>query len=309
MLVGGILTSSPVAVADSGAGVGTLRGNQLNPQTQPPSLVSDPLGLNPFNQNTRSATGLLYLNPMKYPELTTLGDSDWLYSMSVEVGYLATFGDTDTASFLEYGDWSQEPLLNRFAFTAENPQTARYVSGSGGGVGRDDQYYRLSFGKVGDYAVTAAFDSIPHVFSTNARVLWNGAGSGELTLPEGLTAGANTMAEVLNAFQSIGDSALVLERDKASISFNSTPMKPLKLFANGAIEWRDGTRAFGGAFSYPGFGQVTETVEPVDYTTTDINVGLNFSGRRYQANLSYVGSFFRNNIESLVWENPGLSTI
>ena len=309
LLVAVITTTSYVCIADTGLGVGVVRGNQLNPQVQPPALASDPIGLNPFSQHTRSATGLLYPDVQKHPELKLFGDSDWLYSLSGEVGYLATFGDTGTASFLEYGDWSQEPLLNRFAFTAENPQTAHYINGSGGGVARDDQYYRLTFGKYGDYTITVAFDSIPHVFTTNARVLWDGAGSGDLTLPAGLTPGASVLADILSAFQSKGNSTLALERDKASISFNSTPKKQLKLFANGSIEWRDGTRPFGGAFSYPGFGQVTETVEPIDYTTTDINVGLNFSGRRYQANLIYVGSFFRNNIESLVWENPGLSAI
>ena len=83
--------------------------------------------------------------------------------------------------------------------------------------------------------------------------------------------------------------------------------KQLKVSATGSIEWRDGARPWGGTFNYPGVGQVTETVEPVDYQTFEANLDLAYSNRRIQGNVSYNGSFFRNNNQSLTWENPGLT--
>ena len=267
-------------------------GNQLNVDRQAPALGPDKTGLNPFSPNTRSSTGLLYEKPMKHHDLKALGESEWLYKLSIEAGYLANFGTTGTASFREYGDWSEDPVLNRFAFTLERPGTANYFSGSGGGPGRDDQYYQFSYGKYGEYNISAAFDSAPHVFASNARVLWDGVGTGNLTLPNNLTPGASTLDEISSTFQSIGESTLSLEREKASIALSYTSLKHLKLLIKGSTEWRDGARPFGGAFTYPGLGQVTETVEPIDYLTYDLNVGIRYTDQKYQANINYTGSFF-----------------
>jgi MtrB/PioB family decaheme-associated outer membrane protein len=287
---------------------GNLDGNQLNQGVELSYTLPDTLGLNPLGKYTRSPFGLLYPEPPKYPDLKRLGESDWSYQFSLETGYLATSGDTNSASFTEYGDWDEAPILNRYSFALENPQKATYLNGFGGGVGRDDQFYQLSFGKYGSYDLTANYDSTPHVFSTDARVLWDGAGTGNLTLPAGLIPGAGDPAELLSAFQSRSNSTLALERDRMSIAYRSTSFNNVELFANGDLEWRNGRRAFGGAFTYPELHQVTETVEPVAYTTTDINLGLYYTGDKYQLNLAYSGSFFRNEIDSLVWENPGLSS-
>ena len=122
-----------------------------------------------------------------------------------------------------------------------------------------------------------------------------------------LTPGASTLADVLTAFLDVDASALALERDRVNASFSFRPNKKLNLFANGAIEWRDGTRPFGGGFTYPGIGQMMETVEPIDYTTDEISAGFTYADDRFQANVTYAGSFFRNNLRSLTWENPGLT--
>ena len=299
-----LVLSSPIIFIQPVSG--SSHGNQLNPANQPPGLTTNTAAFNIFQENLRTPSGILYGDVMKWPELKPLGETSWKYSLSLEAGYLGATGDTGSAAFREYGDWSEGLILNRFRSIAENEETAQYIKVHGGGVGRDDQYLEFATGKYGNYDISIAYDSTPHLFTTNAHVLWQGIGTNNLTLPNNLTPGLNTTAEILNAFQSINPSTLALERDKLSVSFNVDSLKQLKLFADGSIEWREGTRPFGGAFTYPTLGQVAETVEPVDYLTHTINLGFSYSGSTYQANLSYAGSFFRNNNKTLIWDNPGL---
>jgi hypothetical protein len=54
--------------------------------------------------------------------------------------------------------------------------------------------------------------------------------------------------------------------------------------------------------SWEGIGQ--EFLEPIDHRTTELKVGAQFRGRRWSAGVDYDLSLFRNNIESLIFENP-----
>ncbi|HEY5622729.1 MAG TPA: MtrB/PioB family outer membrane beta-barrel protein, partial [Gammaproteobacteria bacterium] len=266
-----------------------------------------PTGFNPFRRNTRSPSGLFYLNPWQPPESTPIGDGGWTLRGAFDAGLIGSSDDRDVASFSEYGDWDEGLTLHRFWYLFEQPETGAWFEGSGGAIGRDDQHFRVSGGKYGRYEIAGFLNTTPHRFSSNARVLWNGAGSGQLTLPAGLLAGSSTAGQIETAFGSVGRSTLELEREKFGVSFRVTPSHLLEVFGRVSTEARDGTRAFGGTFSYPGLGQVMELVEPINYTTTDLSAGVRFSGPQHQFNVMYSGSHFRNDTQSLTWENPGLS--
>ena len=47
-----------------------------------------------------------------------------------------------------------------------------------------------------------------------------------------------------------------------------------------------------------------ETIEPIDYITHDVLAGLRYGDAEQQFNLSYKGSFFRNDTQTLTWDNP-----
>ena len=303
-----LLAVAETVLADSGRGVDTALGNQLEPAVSIPGAQPHPYGLSPFNRHTRSPSGLRYPDVWQLPELSQIGAGDWQGGWATELGMLGTSGETDTASFREYGDWDEAPTLHRLWMRLEKTETGVYVEGLAGAVGRDDQYYRLTAGKYGRFELSGFYHSTPHVFAPNARVLWDGLGSGKLTLPASLTPATSTAAEVQTVFDTIGQNTLALRRDKAGVSLKFQPTRRLELFAQTTSEQRDGTRPFGGAFSYPSLGQVMETIEPIDYRTHDFSAGLRWGGVRQQINVAYAGSVFRNNQESLTWENPGLST-
>ena len=298
------LAGHPAAAAGS-----FIHGNQLNTQNRPSMLFPDPGGLNIFQQNIRTPGGFLYPDVWKRPDLKTAGEGNWQYSLSLAAGALGVSDGPGPASFTEYGDWKEGFVLNRFDAFAMNARTANYFGLYGGSTGRSDQYVQASAGKYGQYNLTLAFDSIPHIFTSNARVLWKGAGTDYLALPPGLTPGSSSVSEVLAALQITGASTLALEREKAQVAFDFSPSRKLKIAATGSMEWREGARPFGGGFNYPGFGQVTEIMEPVDYVTNQVDLGLAYTGEAYQGSLAYSGSYFSNHYGSLTWENPGLTPI
>ena len=176
LLIGTALAALAVvsdARADSAIGASTPLGTQLNPTGARFLLPNNPLGLSPLFPSSRTPTGLLYPHPYLYPPMVqSQSNPDWWSSAFAEVGYLGTAGETGTATFREYGDLSAGPVLNSASFLAENRSSAFYFSANVGSVGRSDQTYQLTLGRYGAFSATLFFDSIPHVFSTNSKILW-----------------------------------------------------------------------------------------------------------------------------------------
>jgi MtrB/PioB family decaheme-associated outer membrane protein len=298
------------AHADSAVGTSIPLGTQLNPTGSRFILPNNPMGLSLVFQNSRTPTGLLYPRPYLYPPMVqSQSNPDWWSSGWAEIGYLGTSGNTGAATFREYGDLSAGPIINSAGFLAENRRTAFFMSANVGSVGRADQTYQLTLGKYGVFTGTLFYDSIPHIFSTNAKILWDGAGTGRLTLPPTLTPGASTPSQVQSVLAALFPGEVSLTREKAGMALTYTPGELSEVFFRFGYEEREGTRPLGATFGYPFQNGVTELVEPIEYRTFEVNAGARFKGETLQANLTYAGSFFRNDIPALVWDNPGLTSL
>jgi len=321
-LVAGLLTiAAGNAVADSGLVGDSIQDNALNYGLLPPGATIDALGLSVIKQTAFSPAGILYPlvwdnEPLPDEDVDQGGSSDrdedtggdWEFGGLLEFGYLGNFGTTDNARFQEFADWEEAPVLSRFVVRGDNAARGQSLHLAGGSLGRDDQFLRLDFERQGEFAISGWFNQIPHTLTTNARVLWDGAGSGELTLPGDLQPGSVSAQSVRELVFARPESTLKLERKRGGLALTITPAKPLELFFRSTGEWRDGARPLGGTFNYPTLGQSMETVEPIDYFTFDIDAGLRYADSDYQVNLVYNGSYFTNETESLVWENPGLTS-
>ena len=64
---------------------------------------------------------------------------------------------------------------------------------------------------------------------------------------------------------------------------------------------KDGEQPSAGTF---GFSNAIEFPGPLDHRTTDITGQLQWSNERGTIRAGYDGSFFSNNIQTLVWDNP-----
>ena len=302
----------------------TQFGNSLDPTGWAMFDTPDPAGMSWLHAGQlRTPTGVLYPWPQKIPDETRLGSGDWTYSGLAEFGYLHASGDRNDEFFRMYSGWKDGLALGMLAFSALNQRTGQYAEFRGSRISSEDQYYRLRTGRYGDYRVEAFYRDIPHTLSTTAYPLWNGVGSTDLTLPAGLATGS-TPAQVQAVEANRPRRTLSVKRQSEGVSWEGALTRNWIGYAGVTSENRTGDRDWGGPMyltyffvapgpggpgtpSLPGtFGGQYETVRPVDFTTTDVNLGLRNKGGAsgWLVNLTMTGSFFRNHKRTLDYAVP-----
>ncbi|ENO87164.1 MtrB/PioB family outer membrane beta-barrel protein [Thauera linaloolentis] len=314
VLVGAALAMMAVerAWADSAVGADTSLGNALNlAPVNPLTYTSgyDPDGLNGEPIAARTPTGQLYSVPKVPSDRVHSTTGGWEYLGFVEFGVTHVSGDHREQGFKRYKDVGNGGYLSAFGVSAEKADTAHYFEVVGGGVDRDDQFYGATFGRYNDWRVKAFYNETPHVFTTSFRSLWNGAGSGNLTLKPGLTAGgsgdlAADNQAITAVAQANTNTELGLVRKKGGLRLDMNLTDNLKVFAGYSLEKREGARPFGSVWAGGGGQAPMEVIEPIDYETHDFVGGLYYTDPLNSFNLQASASLFRNNIDTLSFETP-----
>ncbi|WP_266171425.1 MtrB/PioB family outer membrane beta-barrel protein [Dyella subtropica] len=295
---------------------GTMRvgdmqfGNALDPRGWTPMLQpSDPDGMSYLHAGMlRTPTGALYPYPPMVDPGKPLGQGDWTYAGVLEFGYLHVGGDRNAEYFRQYADWRSGAVLGLLALDFENRKTGAYAEFRGDHLSGDDQFYRLRAGRYGSYRIEGFYRDMPHTVSTNAYPIWNGVGTTDLTLPARLVAGASTPAQVAAVSATVPRRTIGLNRTREGLSYEGVLYRDWIGSAAITNEKRTGTRLWGGSmffnYPFPDNGGALETVRPVDFRTTDINLSVRNVGKIWHFLATYNGSFFRNHKDHLNFESP-----
>lgn len=233
------------ALADSGVGVDTALGNALNPSPNPTRPL-DP----DYPAAKHTPTGQLYNIPYELPNDLHKSATGWEYSGQVEIGVLGGDAKEKNAQFRMYKDLRNGLYLNNFGFQAHKPDEARFLEIIGGGVGRDDQYYGLLFGRYNDWKLRAFYNETPHVFTSTYGTLWSGVGSGNLTLLPPLTPGGSGLGNAtdnanITAVSNANNMTLSVTRKKGGVRYDLNLSDSWKGYASYSLEHREGARPFG----------------------------------------------------------------
>ncbi len=294
------------ASADSGVGVDTALGNELNPHSVRTAGDRDPDGMGE-TPDPRTPTGLLHAYPLP-PRTPTRSASGWMYSGSVEAGLILGSGNERAAGFRAYKDLDNGAYLNGFQLRAEKPDAARFIEVFGGGTTFDDQFYGLQFGRYNDWKVKAFYTESPHVFTSTYRNLWSGTGSANLRLnglvPGGNTNAATTNADLRAAALATPYSELGIVRKKGGMRLDMNLASEWKFFASYTHEKREGARPFAAVFGGGGGTGGVELPESVDNTTHDLVAGVQWADALSSFNAQVSASLFRNDVDTLTFENP-----
>ena len=296
--------------ADSAVGVDNALGNAMNPPGR--SAVPRPVASDGFDTVRRSPTGQLYGVPLDVSEEKSKTEGGWEYSGGIEAGFLTGDASNKSAGFRQYKDLKNGGYLNYFDMEANKPDTASFIQAFGGGTGRDDQFYGLQFGRYNDWKVRAFYTETPHTFTSTYKSIWNGVGSGNLTLVPGLTPGATgtvatTVALANAAVAAAPDSTLSIVRKKGGVKIDFTFSDTTKLYASYSNEKRVGARPFGMVAGAGGGGPNAwemEIPESIDYNTHEFLAGMRHVDGLNSLNLNFSGSFFRNNIDTQTIQVP-----
>jgi len=260
-----LLAVPAVVWADSGVGVDTWRADKLDPTGGQATKPLDPNGTSWLEPGQhRSPTGNLYGTPTEEPHPEIL--SVWQIYGTFDLGYLHTTG-TKTALYDRYTRWPTNGPAFDFDVNAERPSDGSYAEARGSRISAEDQYYEAVYGKAGAYKAEVFVRDMPNLLSTDAKSIFNGAGTNTLTLAGGLVPGGSTQAQVAAASAAAPATWLGTERNKQGIALSAYLTPHWTVYLNASDEQRKGTRPYGGPFFF-NFdnigGSILETVKPID---------------------------------------------
>ena len=299
------LAAATVTFADSGVGVDTWRANKLDPTGGQATEALDPDGTSWLAPGQRrSPTGNLYQNPPEAPHPDNL--SDWQIYGTFDLGFLHS-GDEKYALYDRYVRWPSNGAVFDFDVTTERPSDGSYAEVRGSRISTEDQYYQAVYGQAGAYKIEAFVRDVPNVLSTDARPIWNGVGTNNLTLPGSLTPGGSSSAQVAAVSASTPLQRLEVDRKKYGINLSTYLTPAWTAYLTLSDEQRRGARPYGGPFAEDwggSLGAVVETVKPISDTTINLNSGFRYAGQSWRTDFGFSGSFYRDKHSSYSFQQP-----
>jgi MtrB/PioB family decaheme-associated outer membrane protein len=210
------------------------------------------------------------------------------------------YGDnSDRARYQRYRDLRNRPFIDGFRWGTQTDQ--KFWDIRANHVGYRDQQYLANYNDYGKLRASFEWNQIPLFFSQDTRTAYTQTSPGIFSLdglPQLVQANAATPA-IYNAQASPFD--LQLKRSIADfrLVYSATPHLDLSVsFKN---TQKTGQQPWAGTF---GFSDAVELPAPVDTRTTDVGLAAEWSNPHGDVRVGYDGSFFRNSISTLVWDNP-----
>jgi len=198
--------------------------------------------------------------------------SVWQIYGTFDVGILHSSGEK-TALYDRYTRWPTNSPTFDFDVNAERPSDGSYAEVRGSRISAEDQYYEAVYGKAGAYKAQIFVRDMPNLLSTDAKSIFNGAGTNNLTFAGGLVPGGSTQAQVAAVSAAAPRTSLGTERNKQGIALSAYLTPRWTVYLNASDEERKGTRPYGGPFFFDFDnigGSVLETIKPIDDNTVNI---------------------------------------
>ncbi|MGI9103277.1 MAG: MtrB/PioB family outer membrane beta-barrel protein [Terriglobales bacterium] len=243
--------------------------------------------------------------------------------------------DPRTSKFNEYRDIRNGFFIRRLRVGSNSVfGSANYFNLQSDRTGYRDQTYLATFGRYNYYKIQFRFDEIPHTYSNTTRTVFGRTAPGVFTVDPTVRAGLQSLVgsaacltgstvcllpSTINAFQSFVGAGnplfffrpeIIRRSFAVSASVDVTPS-----FNVSGYFWREhqlGLRPIGSTFSTPGGASLTagfgaEIPETIDYNNNLIKATAEYGRGDWGVQAGYTGSFFRQNVPSITWDNPFLS--
>jgi MtrB/PioB family decaheme-associated outer membrane protein len=214
------------------------------------------------------------------------------------------FGDgSDKARFQRYQDLRDGGTIDRFRW---GKSTDAYLfKFEADHLGYRDQRFAGSYNNYGKVKASFEWNQIPLYFSDTTHSLYSATSPGVLSINDTVqSALQNKTTTLLDAVGQASLFDLRSRRDIANVSliYSATPDLDFKILVKNTD--RQGAQPWAGSFGIGGTPATVELAVPIDHRTTELGTALEFGNNRGFAKIAYDGSFFRNNVPTLSWDNP-----
>ena len=165
-------------------------------------------------------------------------------------------------------------------------------------LGLDSRVFEVGFGKPGKFGLEIGYRELPYRRFGDTVTPFSDS-SGLLSLPDTWVTATNTggMTELPAALVSSP-----IETDRTTLDFGADirAVKNFRFYADYRRQEREGTGIMSGSF----FSQSSYLPRPIDDYTDRFDAGIAWTGESFNVALAYYGSFYRNELDSLAWDNP-----
>jgi hypothetical protein len=236
-----------------------------------------------------------------------------------------------SAKFEEVRDVPKGFFIQKLSLDFNSADSPYFLRLRGFEIRERDQRFTADAGRVGKYRTKFVWDQVPHSFGSGQSFLQNTAPGlyqvsptlrarlQALTTPEARIPPNSVLpAVVRQELLTAPVTRVRLRRDQALFRQSYQPSDNVELHAQFSWLRNRGSRPMSaGTFvrrpvpanGLPDIGGVWEGIgqeflEPIDHRTTELKLGAQFRGERWNAGVDYDLSLFRNRIGSLIFENP-----
>ena len=241
------------------------------------------------------------------------GEAKPVYVNEIEIG--AGWVSDDSAKFGEFSGLETEGpfLIGNVNIQMRDPYddgSTEYFIARGTDLGIESRSVYAEYGRQGQFSIFGSFDSIPKFLHDDARTpyIFRDGGT-NLTLPAGWVPSNRDIRALTLLNPSLEDINIGHQREKFGGGLSWLPGDNWSFRSSFFHETKQGTRTLAAIFGSSGGNPAGAIVpEPVDYETDSFDAALAYTGKRGQFALSYNLSLFRDNNESLVFQNPFVSS-
>ncbi len=230
--------------------------------------------------------------------------------------------------FEENRDFPKSVFVRSFLLNFESVDSPFFVDFKALEFGERDERFSAEVGKVGTFRTEIMWDQIPKYYSTG-RTFHLAAAPGLLVVNPDLRARLQAVPDAGVAASQLGPQLpnlvrqevqnqasinLRVRRDQFLLAQSYHPNENWEFFVRAQNLRLSGTRPrTTGTFARDGVGPAGDGVwedlgvelpEPIQYRTTNITLGVQYSRPKWRVGVDYNLSLFRNSIPSLTWENP-----
>jgi MtrB/PioB family decaheme-associated outer membrane protein len=224
-------------------------------------------------------------------------------------GYRALAGHWGSSKFSEYRDLLPSGFGNGWLLVEDKDQRY-FFGGEADYVGEMDQRYDLSAGRYNWFRVETFYEQFPHDFSNETSTLYLNAGSGNLLLPNSVQSEIQTApttalksAALERALAASAHVDLEFRYRQTGVRFVFQPLPELEMSAGYRLQERQGTRPWSLGFGSPG-NNFANVAGPIDERIHELTSGIAYNREDWNLQLNYLGSWYENDLDSLVVDNP-----
>jgi MtrB/PioB family decaheme-associated outer membrane protein len=201
----------------------------------------------------------------------------------------------DPARWQRYQDLRDGLLFTEGRLLRETPDWNGAVGADH--VGWRDQRYFGSYERVGLLKINGLWDEIPQFYSVDTQTAFTETGDGVLVLDDNAQRAASH-----SAYLSISPQFDLRERRAiGTFRVSATPTVNFDVTGGFTTTKHSGELPWGASF---GFSNDNEVALPYRSRTNDVDVGLEWTNSRSMFRAAYSGSWFDNQADTLVWDNP-----